>query len=71
MSKVVEVLTSTRLWTAVVATGAVFYTTWTGNEITPEQLAKVQTTVLAIVSIAAMVIGADTVRKLGKSEPKQ
>jgi len=53
MSKVVEVLTSTRLWTAVVATGAVFYTTWTGNEVTPEQLAKVQTTVLAIVSIAS------------------
>jgi hypothetical protein len=72
MGKVAEVLTSTRLWTAVVATGAVFYTLWTGNEVTPEQLAKTQTTVLAIVSIAAMVIGADTVRKLGTpTEPKQ
>lgn len=72
MGKLAEVLTSTRLWTAIVATGAITYTLWTGNEVTPEQLAKTQTTVLAIVSIAAMVIGADSYRKLGKeSGPKQ
>ena len=69
MGKVVEVLTSTRLWTAIVATGAIFYTTWTGNEVTPEQLAKVQTTVAAILGVAALLIGADSYRKLG-SKPK-
>lgn len=71
MEKLGEVLTSTRLWTAIVATGAIFYATWTGNEVTPEKLAQTQTTVLAIVSVAAMIIGADSYRKLGKSEPKQ
>lgn len=69
MSKLIDVLTSTRFWTAVVASGAVVYTLWTGTEVTPEQLAKTQTTVLAIVSIAGMIIGADTVHKLGAKRP--
>ena len=71
MEKLVQVLTSTRLWTAIVATGAVFYTVWTGNEVTPEQLEKVQTTVAAILGIAALLIGADTYRQLGKKPPNQ
>ena len=66
MEKLRDVFGSTRLWTAIVATGAVFYTVWTGNEVTPEQLEKVQTTVAAIVGIAGLLIGADTYRKLGK-----
>ena len=66
MEKLRDVFGSTRLWTAIVGTGVIFYTVWTGTDVTPEQLAKIQTTVAAVVSVVGILIGADTYRNLGK-----